>query len=71
MTERITPTALSLTISPMVLVNAGLPGSGWSKYKTLHDWATGMLEIGSGSMTAYSREEVARITQRLGGRMKP
>ena len=71
MTERPTPTALSLTISPMVLVNAGLPVSGWSKYGAEHDWHTGMLEIGSGSMTAHSRAEVARITRRLGGRVKP
>ena len=71
MTERVTPTTLSFTISPMVLLNAGLPVSGWSKYGTGHDWHTGMLEIGNGSMTAHSREEVARITRRLGGRMKP
>ena len=71
MTERVTPTALSITISPKVLRNAGLPVSGWSKYGAKHDWHTGMLEIGSGSMTARSRAEVADITRRLGGRMKP
>ena len=71
MTERVTPTALSITIAPMVLRNAGLPVSGWSKYKAEHDLNKSMFEIGDGGMTAHSREEVARITRRLGGRMKP
>lgn len=72
MTNRVTAaTAVSYTISPMVLRNAGLPVSGWSKYGAGHDWHTGMLEIRDGAMTAHSREEVARITARLGGRIKP
>ena len=71
MTERVTPTALSVTMLPMVLRNAELFKSSLLKYKTGYDWNTRHFEFGSGTMTAHSRAEVARITCRLGGRMKP
>ncbi|CAB4155346.1 hypothetical protein UFOVP670_10 [uncultured Caudovirales phage] len=71
MTERLTPTALSITIAPMVLRDAGLPGNGLFRYGAGYDLNKSMFENGNGSMTAHSREEVARITRRLGGRMKP
>ena len=71
MTKRVTPTALSITIAPMVLRNAGLPGNGLFKYEAGYDLNKSFFEIGSGGMTAHSRAEVARITRRLGGRMRP
>ena len=71
MTERVTPTALSIAMLPMVLRNAGLFRGGLLKYGTGYDLNKSYFEIGSGSMTAHSRAEVARITRRLGGRMKP
>ena len=70
-TAHTTPTARSLTVASMVLRNTGLLRSGLLKYATGYDWNRGHFEIGSGSMTAQSREEVARITRRLNGRMKP
>ena len=70
MTERVTPTALSITIPAMLLRNAGLPGNGLFRYGVSYDLNKSMFEIGDGGMTAHSREEVARITRRLGGRMK-
>ena len=69
MTERITPTALSITIAPMVtptmITHRDL---GWQKTP----WsAWSHTRIGDGTLTAHSRAEVARITRRLNGRMKP
>ena len=70
-TAHTTPTARSLTVAPMVLHNAGLLRSGLFKYGAGYDFNKSYFEIGSGSMTAQSREEVARITRRLNVRMKP
>ena len=71
MTERVTPTALSITIAPMVLRDAGLPGNGLFKHGAGYDLNRSTFEIGGGAMTAHSRAEVARITRRLGGKVKP
>ena len=70
-TAHTTPTARSLTVAPMVLRNARLVRGGLLKYATGYDWNRRHFEFGSGSMTAHSRAEVARITRRLNGRMKP
>lgn len=70
-TAHTTPTTRSLTVAPMVLRNTGLFRSGLLKYATGYDLNRSHFEIGSGSMTAHSRAEVARITWRLKGRMKP
>ena len=70
MTERATPTALSITIPSMLLRNARLPGNGLFKYGAGYDLNKSMSEIGDGSLTRHSRSEVARITRRLNGRME-
>lgn len=68
MNERVTPTALSITIAPMVTPTM-ITYRDWGWQKT--PWsAWSSTRIGDGTLTAQSRAEVARITRRLGGRMK-
>jgi hypothetical protein len=68
MTERLTPTARSLTLPPIhrqELVR--VPFGGWPALCSHPRF----VRIGDGVLTAQSRAEVADITRRLGGRMKP
>ena len=69
MSERHASTARSLTVAPIVTPTMithrdwGLQKKPWSAWSH--------TQIGDGTLTRQSREEVARITARLGGRMKP
>jgi hypothetical protein len=62
-----TPTARSLTVAPMststMITHRDRPWMNSPCYSH--------IEIGDGTLTAQSRAEVARITRRLGGRLKP
>jgi len=64
MTERVTPPTRSIIMKAMTLRNLQIPPLG-----SLQGY--NFREINAGDLTAHSRAEVARITRRLGGRMKP
>lgn len=65
----VTPTARSLTVAPVVTPTM-ITHRDWGCHK--NPWsAFSSSRIGDGTLTAQSREEVARITARLGGRIKP
>jgi hypothetical protein len=77
MTDRLlTPTALSLTMHPMyepapwVDPFGGCPAL-WGLVNESTSSRPRAINIGSGILTRRSREEVARITQRMGGKVKP
>lgn len=71
-----TPTARSLTMHPMyepaVWVDpfGGCPAL-WGLVNQSASSRPRAINIGSGILTQRSREEVARITQRLGGKANP
>jgi hypothetical protein len=73
---RITPTALSLTgpqryePAPWVDPLGGCPAL-WGLVNKSVSSRPRAIKIGDGILTRRSREEVERITQRLGGKMKP
>jgi hypothetical protein len=74
---RITPTALSLTwpppryeLAPWVDPFGGCPAL-WELVNESVSSRPRAIQIGDGILTRRSREEVERITQRLGGKMKP
>lgn len=68
-----TPTALSLTLDPMYRPRdpfGGCPAL-WGLVADRANSVPHAKKIGDGILSARSREEVARITRRLGGRVKP
>ena len=73
---RVTPTALSLTCppryepAPWVDPFGGCPAL-WGLVNESVSSRPRAIKIGDGILTRRSREEVARITQRLGGKVKP
>ncbi len=73
MTDRNTPTALSLTMAPMYRPRDPFGGCPdlWGLANDSSSSAPHARKIGDGILTQRSREEVARITQRLNGKMKP
>ena len=76
MTERITPTALSLTLHPMYRRESWHdPFSGcpalWNLVNESVSSRPRAVRVGDGILTARSRAEVADITRRLGGKVKP
>jgi hypothetical protein len=73
MTDRTTPTTLSLTLDPIYRPRdpfGGCPAL-WGLVNESISSRPRAINIGDGILTRRSREEVARITQRLGGKMKP
>lgn len=66
-TAHTTPTARSLTVAPMVTPTM-ITHRDWTWRKNPYH---SHIKIGDGTLTAQSRAEVADITHRLGGRMKP
>ncbi len=76
MSNRNTPTALSLTMHPMyepaprVDPFGGCPAL-WGLVNESVGSRPRAIKIGDGILTRRSREEVERITQRLGGKVKP
>ncbi len=74
MINRNTPTCISLTMDPMYLPRD--PFSGCPElWGLVNDSAASSrpraIQIGDGILTQRSREEVARITERLGGKARP
>ena len=75
MIYRNTPTALSLTMHPMYEPAAWVDPFGgcpelWGLVNESASSRPRAINIGDGILTRRSREEVARITQRLGGKVK-
>jgi hypothetical protein len=76
MSNRNTPTALSLTgppryePAPWVDPFGGCPAL-WGLVNESVSSRPRAIKIGDGILTQRSREEVARITQRLGGKARP
>jgi hypothetical protein len=72
-----TPTCISLTMHPMYEPAPWVdPFGGCPElWGLVNDSAASSrpraIQIGDGTLTRRSREEVARITQRLGGKLKP
>jgi hypothetical protein len=67
------PTALSLTLHPMYRPRDpfGACPALWGLVNESVSSRPRAIKIGDGILTQRSREEVARITQRLGGKVKP
>ena len=72
----VTPTALSLTIHPRYEPALWVDPFGacpalWGLVNESVSSRPRAIKIGDGILTRRSREEVVRITQRLGGKVKP
>lgn len=73
MINRNTPTCISLTMAPEYRPRDPFGGCPdlWGLANESASSRPLAIQIGDGTLTRRSREEVARITQRLGGKLKP